>query len=69
MERKTSQAQRAAVKRYDAENTKMLHLKLNRRTDADILAHLETVDNVSGYLKALIRADMTKGADDDEQRV
>jgi len=35
-------------------------LNLNTNTDPDILKHLESCDNVQGYLKALIRADIAK---------
>lgn len=44
--------------RYDAKNAKHISLKLNRKTDADILEHLEKVDNVQGYIKSLIREDI-----------
>ena len=38
---KTSDAQLKAQTKYDTENTVQIHLKLNRGTDADILAWLE----------------------------
>lgn len=44
--------------RYDKANTRGLYLKLNIRTDADILSHLAGIENRQGYLKGLIRADM-----------
>lgn len=43
--------------RYDAKNTRRYTIKLNVRTDADIIAKLESVDNVQGYIKDLIRRD------------
>lgn len=46
--------------RYDAANTAQVKLKLNIVTDADILAHLAQQDSKQGYIKALIRADITK---------
>lgn len=46
--------------RYDAINTAQVMLKLNRRTDADILAKLSASGNRQGYIKALIRADIEK---------
>lgn len=55
-----SKAQRAAVARYDAANTKRYTVKINKNTEADILAHLEEIDNVAGYIKALIREDMKR---------
>lgn len=44
--------------RYDSKNCVRLSLKLNRKTDADILAKLDTVDSKQGYIKDLIRADI-----------
>lgn len=46
--------------RYDASNTKQIRLKLNIKTDADILEKLESVGNKQGYIKSLIRADIDK---------
>lgn len=54
----TSEARKRATRRYDAANTIQLGLKLNRKTDADILERLEREPNKQGYIKALIRADM-----------
>lgn len=56
----TSDAQKRAVRKYDAANTKSFLLKLNRRTDADILEFLDQQPNKLGYLKKLIRGDMQK---------
>ena len=50
----------AAVRKYDAANTKQIKLKLNKTTDADILKALEECDNVQGYIKSLIRKDVNK---------
>lgn len=57
---KTSEAQKRAVRKYDAQNTKQIHLKLNLKTDADVLEWLEKQENVQGYIKQLIRQDMKK---------
>lgn len=46
--------------RYDRANTVGLYLKLNRSTDADILARLAAVPSKQGYIKALIRADLSQ---------
>lgn len=45
--------------RYDANNTQAVKLKLNTKTDKDILDKLSTV-NKQGYIKQLIRADLNK---------
>lgn len=44
--------------RYDAAHTRKIILKLNRRTDADILRKLDVQPNKQGYIKQLIRADI-----------
>lgn len=56
--RKSSDAQRRAVAKYDATNTRKVTIKLNINTDADIIAKLEAVDNMQGYIKKLIRGDI-----------
>ena len=50
--------------KYDKNNTVQIKMKLNKNTDADIIEHLETVDNRQGYLKELIRNDIKKDARD-----
>lgn len=56
----TTEAQKRAQKKYDKANRdkfRMIHLKLNRDTDADVIKKLESVDNIQGYIKVLIRSD------------
>lgn len=48
--------------RYAAKAIRRFALNLNRNTDADILEHLEKLDNVQGYIKDLIRSDLKKKA-------
>lgn len=55
-----TEAQIKAQKKYDAENTRQVHLKLNRRTDSDVLEKLDNVPSKQGYIKDLIRADLAK---------
>lgn len=45
---------------YDAANTTQVKMKLNLKTDADILKKLEEVGNKQGYIKALIRQDLMR---------
>lgn len=54
----TSDAQKAAIRKYDDRMTVQVKMKLNKGTDADILAKLDAVDNVQGYIKDLIRKDI-----------
>lgn len=55
-----TEAQIKAQAKYDAKNTKQLHLKLNRKTDWDVIEKLGNVPNMQGYIKRLIRADLEK---------
>ena len=55
-----SDAQKRAVSRYDAANTRQIKIKLNLKTDADILERLSEVENRQGYIKDLIRQDIEK---------
>lgn len=49
-----------AATKYNAANTKLLQIRLNFKTDADIIARLEAVSSKMGYVKKLIREDMVK---------
>ena len=44
--------------RYNKANTTTVLLRLNKRTDADIIGRLQEVGNKQGYVKTLIRRDM-----------
>ena len=55
-----TEAQRKAQRRYDARNTRQVHIKLNLRTDSDVLARLDDVPSKQGYIKRLIREDLAK---------
>lgn len=56
-------------KRYDAENTIQVKLKLNTKTDADIVAKLDNVWNKQGYIKELIRKDLKEDTNMIEYRL
>jgi hypothetical protein len=53
---KTSRAQLEAVKRYNDAHTRTITVRLNYKTDADILEWLEDVDNIAGAVKRAIRS-------------
>lgn len=53
----TSEAQKRATAKYDAQNTVTVHLKLNKKTDEDIIRKLAGVGSKQGYIKDLIRQD------------
>ena len=40
---------------YDKANTKGLYIKLNKKTDADIIEALSECDNKQGLIKRLLR--------------
>ncbi len=53
-----TEAQIRAKEKYDKAHTQQVLFKLNRTSDADILAKLEDVENKQGYVKQLIRRDI-----------
>lgn len=56
-------AQVRASMKYDAKNTIKFTVKLNRKTDKELIEHLGTVSNRNGYIKELIRKDIEDGKD------
>lgn len=56
----TTPAQAAANCRYDAAHTRQVKLKLNLKTDADILKRLDAEPNTQGYIKRVVREDIAK---------
>jgi len=55
-----SKAQLRAQAKYDKDNTVQVKLKLNKKTDADIIKRLAAADNMQGYIKDLIRLDILR---------
>lgn len=53
---KITNAQR--VKNWYKDHSRIINLRLNKVKEADIIAHLEKQDNMSGYIIDLIRADI-----------
>lgn len=51
-------SRRQAKRRYDELNTIQVKLKLNIKTDKDIIEELERSGNKQGYIKRLIREDL-----------
>lgn len=51
----TSDALKKAQKKYDAENSLHISIKLNRRTDADIIEKISRETNKQAYIKECIR--------------
>lgn len=57
----TTEARKRATKKYQIANTRQYILKLNKRTDSDVIERLDACENKQGYIKQLIRADMGRG--------
>lgn len=51
-------AEKRAKEKYDSKNTVQIKLKLNLKTDKDILEALKRSGNKQGYIKRLIMADL-----------
>lgn len=58
MDDKRKAAHAKATVKYNANNVKQIKINLNRKTDADIIEHLDRTENVQGYIKQLIRQDI-----------
>ena len=64
--KKTTESQKRASKKYDAKNTKQVHLKFNINTDPDIMIWLtirgadKDSGGIQGYIKKLIRDDISR---------
>ena len=50
-----------AQARYDAKTAYKVGLKLNRKTDADLIAALEAAPNKQALIKEALRAHIEKG--------
>lgn len=57
-----TEAQKRATRNYDIANTRQVKLKLNIRSDADIIMWLDHLPNKQGYIKELIRADISRNS-------
>ena len=51
----STEAQKRASAKYDADNTFRITLKLNKKTDADIIQKLESEPNKNAYIKTKLR--------------
>lgn len=59
MTEKQRQAHIIASMKYNAKNIRRISLNLNLKTDAAIIDHLEKIENIQGYIKNLIKKDLT----------
>ena len=51
----STEAQKRASAKYDADNTVRITLKLNKKSDADIIQKLESEPNKNAYIKSKLR--------------
>ena len=65
--RKNSDARIRANAKYDASHTTRYSLKLNNDYDADAVEKLKSVPNVQRYLKDLIKADIAKEKEENNE--
>lgn len=56
-----SKAQLRAQAKYDKDNTLQVKLKLNKKTDKELIDLLNNQDNKQGFIKALMRAYINGG--------
>ena len=63
------ESERRAGKKYQKEKCRKYSLKFSRNTNPNIIAHLDSKDNVQGYIKGLILADIEKGAKYDGEKM
>ena len=48
------------MNRYEKENLRQIRLKINRKTEPELLGWIEKQDNIQGYIKRLILEDMER---------
>lgn len=62
--KKTSRkCQIEAAAKYNRENVLQVKFSFNKKTDADIIEHLQPMYNKTAYIKELIREDIKKGGE------
>ena len=62
-----SEAQKRANAKYDRKLRKFL-LAFNKERDADVIRALEGRANITGYIRQLINADISRTAEESEER-
>ena len=48
------------MNQYEKENIRQIRLKINRKTEPELIEWIEKQGNIQGYIKRLIREDMEK---------
>lgn len=57
---KTKEEKIKNISNYRLENYRQFIFCVSRKKEADMLAYIESQDNLAGYLKGLIKKDMEK---------
>ena len=60
---RSREAIKKAKSKYEKVAIKRVTVKLNKRLDEDMIEHLDGKENVTAYIKQLIKADMEKGGE------
>ena len=58
-------AQTEYMANYEKENLRQIRLKINRKTEPELLEWIEKQDNIQGYIKRLILEDMERNKEKD----
>lgn len=53
------------LNQYEKENLRQIRLKINRKTEPELLKWIETQENIQGYIKRLILEDMEREKEKD----
>lgn len=48
------------LNQYEKENIRQIRLKINRKTEPELIEWIEKQENIQGYIKRLIREDMER---------
>ena len=59
-------AQTEYMANYEKENLRQIRLKINRKTEPELLEWIEKQDNIQGYIKRLILDDMERAEEQEE---
>ena len=59
-------AQTEYMANYEKENLRQIRLKINRKTEQELLAWIEKQENIQGYIKRLILEDMAMAEEQEE---
>ena len=53
------------LNQYEKENIRQIRLKINRKTEPELLEWIEKQENIQGYIKRLILEDMEREKEKD----